>query len=308
MELVVPKAVTLDASNVAEDTHAEWASGTTYASGDRVYVTLESDGTTERTPHQIFESLTDSNTGNFPPDSPQEWSLVGATNRWAMLDQYVTSQTTNTDSIAVTLGASKIDRLALFRLQGQEVRVVVKDGDGTVIDDTTLSLRLDESTSWSEYFFSDIQYRQDLIHTLPGYYQTLTVELTITAATGETAACGHVVLGLAQHIGDTRWGATAGIADYSRKETNSLGETQLTQRDYSKTLELDLFIKTQPSGRELDRAQRALAAVRATPVVFDANNTTDREAFLIYGFYRDFDLVAQYAVVAHCSLEIEGLI
>lgn len=308
MDIIVPRDFTLDSSNVSESLHSEWDSGTTYASGDRVYVTLESDGTTERTPHEIYESSVDSNSGNYPPDSPSEWTLVGATNRWAMFDQFVTSQTTNTNTIEVKLTASKIDQIALLNMEGEEVQIVAKDGSGTVISDETISLRLDESTSWSEYFFGDFERRKDLVRDIAGLFLNSTIEVTITAATGVAAKCGFLILGRRVFLGMTQWGVDAGIEDFSRKETNSFGETTITKRAFAKTIDADLFVETSPNGREFDRVQRILAERRSTPVVWNFNNDTDRQALIVYGFYRDFGLVAEFATVTQCSLEIEGLI
>ena len=95
MRLVKLKDIELLYSNVSENLYSEWDSSTTYNTGDRVYVTKESDGTTERTPHEIYESLADNNTGNYPPDNPDKWGFISATNRWKMFDQYVNTQTEN---------------------------------------------------------------------------------------------------------------------------------------------------------------------------------------------------------------------
>ena len=133
MKIIVPNNINLLSSNVSESLHSEWASGTTYAAGDRVYVTLESDGTTERTPHRIFESLVGSNLGNYPPDSPSQWVLVGSTNRWAMFDEFVSSQTENAGGIDVTVQAHG-DRVALLDVDANTVDFVFSSELGTLVD------------------------------------------------------------------------------------------------------------------------------------------------------------------------------
>lgn len=301
MNVIVPRPVTLISSNVPNGPHPPWSSAVTYSVSDRVY----DDSTT---PHRIYESLLNSNNGKTPPEHPDSWVEVGSTTRWAMLDTMVSSTTTNLDTISVTLNASKVDRIALFGLVGESVRIVARNG-ATVIEDTTLSLRLDDqSVSWSDYFFSDIEYRTRLIRTIPGYYANLEIDITITAATGTEAACGHCILGRSQFIGLTEWGAKVGIDDYSRKTINDWGETYLQQRAYADTLSIDLWIDTQTSGAEVDRLQRILSSLRATPCVWDANNDTERQALIVFGFFRDFSLVVPYATISHCSLEIEGMI
>jgi len=309
MELIQPRDITLNSSNVSEGLHNEWDSSTTYSSGDRVYVTLESDGNTERTPHQIYESLADSNTDNYPPENPSQWSLIGATNRWAMFDDFVSSQTVNTNTIEVTIGATKADRIALFQLEGQSVTIVTKDSGGTVISDNTVDLTISESVSWSDYFFSEIRRRSELVRELPGLFLDIKVELTVTAASGEEAKCGNAVLGKAAFLGTTQFGVSAGIEDFSRKETNEFGETAITKRAFAKLVDADLWIPTSSDGREFNRVQSILARIRSTPVVWQFNNDdTSLEPLIVFGFYRDFDLVAQFPTLNQCNIEVEGLI
>jgi hypothetical protein len=301
MDVIVPRPVTLTASNVAID-EALWNVGTTYATGDRVYLDTVS-------PPAVYQSLTDNNTGNDPAVSTSDWVQVGAINRYKMLDDRVSSQTERTDSITVTLSASKCDRICLLNLVGESLQVTVRSGS-TVISDELISLRLDnQSSSWSEYFFDEIEYRSRVIRPIPGYYANLEVDITITAASGTLAKCGHVILGRSRPLGLAEWGAKAGIADYSRKDTNEFGETYLLQRPYANTLDLDLWIDTDPQGLETDRVHQLLSSLRATPCIYNGNNAqTDRESLIVFGFYRDFNVVVSYATVTHCSIQIEGMI
>lgn len=69
--------------------------------------------------HKVFESLQAANTGNYPLISPTWWIEVGSTNRWAMFDSAVSSQTANADLIKVTLNTvGRSDAVALFNVSG----------------------------------------------------------------------------------------------------------------------------------------------------------------------------------------------
>jgi hypothetical protein len=57
--------IDMSSRNYALYNFAEWAAGTTYASGDRV-----------RSSGIVYESLVDANTGNTPASSPTQWSEV----------------------------------------------------------------------------------------------------------------------------------------------------------------------------------------------------------------------------------------
>jgi len=307
MRVTNPKTIQLTATNVADTTESEWLTGTTYNINDLVKVTLEEDAVTARQPHRIYKSLTGSNSGNYPPDDTTNWEDQGATNRWKMFDDYVSSQTTNATTIDITLTATKVDKLYLFNLDATSVQIICKEADTTLISDETVDLTDSYSGSWSEYFFTDAEYRTVLIYDLPGYFIDMTIQVII-AKTG-TVKCGHCVVGKSIEIGKTQYGVNASIVDYSTKTTNTFGETEFVQRSYAKTADVDLWIDHDTTGAEYDRIHRVLSLLRATPCVWDANNYgSNRSSFVIYGFFKDFDLIANYAIASHCSLTIEGLI
>jgi len=308
MNVVIPSTIDLASSNVATSSESEFNISTTYAATNIVKVSFESDGTTPKTPVYEYQSVTSSNTGNYPPDDAVNWIRIGASNKWSMFDDYVSSQTSNTGTIDITLNASKQNKLALFALEAQTVQVIVKDSGSNTISDVTHDLKDSDSGSWSEYFFEETEYQTDLIIDLPLYYLNMTVQVVIDNDT-EVAKCGHCVIGLSKELALTEYGVTAGITDYSRKETNDFGETTLIQRAYAKTLDVDLWVEHDTNGAEYDRIHRLLSGLRATPCVWNANNeTSDRDTFILFGYYRDFSMVAEYATKSACSLELEGLI
>jgi len=115
---------TLASSNVSESAYSEWQLASSYSEGDKVYVTEEAWGGDEVTPHKIFESLQDDNQYRYPPDWPEYWQDQGGTNRWAMFDEYLDSQTSNATSIEVEIAADNADRAYLFYLESGQKRQV----------------------------------------------------------------------------------------------------------------------------------------------------------------------------------------
>jgi len=178
MRLARLSDISLIYSSVAGSTYAEWSSSTTYATGDTVKVTLASDGVTERTPHEEYESLADSNTGNYPPDNPDKWQLLGATNRWKMFDDYVNTQTEDTTDIVVEIDSSNTNIVGLFNLQGETVRLtnivnteLFTDGDmssdsftkgtGWTYDSTDEEYDCDGSQTEDSQLYQDISVTED---------------------------------------------------------------------------------------------------------------------------------------------------
>lgn len=295
MRVIPPRALTLTASNVAASGEAAYSAGTTYADGARVAYTT---GGIERE----YESLQGSNTGNPPDASPAWWLDLGASNRFAMLDDRTSSQTENAGSIEATLTPDgRCDTLALFGLVGESVRVVVKSG-ATTLKDETFDLLDTDVSDWYEYYFADLEYRSALSISLPGLYANLTVELTISAS--ETAKCGHIVLGMGYELGCSKRGISRGIVDYSRKDTDDFGETYLLQRTYSQTLDIPLKVERD----RIDAVVKKLESLRAVPCVWNGNNDgMDDEALIVYGFYTDWSTDIVYSTQVDGTIEIQGL-
>jgi len=287
MIVIPPLDITLDASNVVEDKHPDWDSGTSYSTGDRVFYT----GTT---PHRIYEALT-TTTGDVPPDNPGKWALVKTSNRWAMFDGSTSSVTSNSSKIDVTLSiSSRADRVAFFGLQADTVDVTVKETDGTVIDSTTYD------TSGQSVF----------VARLPGLRQAVEIDLVLSAA---TAKCAQVAVGFSRDLGGAEFGYSSGIQDFSKRNVNDFGETTLVKRNFGKTLEVQTFLR-KTSTLTVDKRVSALADLRATPVAWDALglpnsgfSITQKESLVLFGFYRRFTVTHESFNTARLTLEIEGM-
>jgi hypothetical protein len=74
--------------------------------------------------HKVFESLQANNVGHYPLISPTWWLLVGSTNRWAMFDDGVATQSSNAGSIkTVIAGINNSDSIGLFNVSAEYVRI-----------------------------------------------------------------------------------------------------------------------------------------------------------------------------------------
>lgn len=307
MRLVPLQNITLISSNVSGSTYAEWsATHGTYNAGDNVKITNATTGLEKE--YECLVTHTAAADKN-PETDTTDWLYLGASNKWKMFDTFVNTQTQNSGSIEVTIeGEAHIDSVVFFNLYASSVQVVTKSGT-TILSDNTYDLSQDIA-DWYEYFFSEFDFRSTLYAEVPGLYPSLTVDVTITAAGTAPARCGMVCMGRGKYLGDTQYGLSYSIEDYSVKDTNVFGETYLNQRPYSKKISADLWL----TSGQIDVINKALATVRATPCVWQFNNpslgetATDYESLIIYGFSNDFSTVLQGPIKSACSLEIEGLI
>lgn len=108
------------------ETYAAYASGATYAVGDKA---------TDTTAHRLYESLIDDNTGN-PLSDAGAWLDLGPSNRFAMFDQSNGTATSSGYGIDATVQANgRTDGLALLNVDAEMVRVT-----GTVSGATRTNL------------------------------------------------------------------------------------------------------------------------------------------------------------------------
>lgn len=165
------------------------------------------------------------------------------------------------------------------------------------VDDTFIS-------DWYAYCFEPYAVLTDLIFGPLPPYPNATVKLTFTpTSSGVTINCGAALYGNTVEIGNVEYGATAGITDYSRKETDQYGITTLVERGFSKHTSYNMQITNQ----QLRRVFSTLAALRATPAVWIASDDYKFTPLTAFGYPKDWGINVQYADYSAVSLEIEGM-
>lgn len=288
-------------TNVPENDYPEWdgtsSPATVYATGDRVILVST---------HRVYESLQDGNTNKNPVTETTWWIEVGPTNRWAVFDTSVSTQTEQSDNITYSLTAGiAVNSLAVLNITGaSELNITMSspsEGSPGVVFQETVSLASFPSfADWYSWFFGQRQAPTQYVKLgLPAYPDaTIIIELI----GGATLAVGVIAIGQQQRFGrGIRLGARVGIQDYSRKETNEFGDTVLVQRAFAKRANFDLFIDK----AEVDQLQNYLSSIRATPALWIGS--TEFESTTVFGFYKNFEILINYPEHADCELEIEGL-
>lgn len=305
MKIIRPETITdsiFQSSTVAEADQAEWASGTTYAASDLVMVTGTGGGAATAT-HKIYESVTGSNIGNDPTiDDGTYWTEVSSTNRWKMFDSIVQDQTQAAGGMTVVLQSPNVvNSLSLINVDTASVTITMDDATEGTVYNQTFSLVSDSGIQdWYAYFFEPIVRDDRLAITgLPPYANAdITVEFTDTG----TAKCGALVIGQFADLGLSQHGASMSIIDYSTKTTDATGRVTITPGAFANKMEVDVILDT--SG--FKQVKDVLTDVRTTPVVWIAED--DNRGSIIYGYYREFDIILSNPTLSRCALEIEGLV
>lgn len=283
----------LISTNVSEAEYAEWSGATTYFIGDRVISTSN---------HKVYESLR-ANNYNYSVNDPLWWIEVSPTNRWKLFDTSNSTQTVQATNISYTLRPTVVvTSLAILNFTGaSSVQVQVTHPTyGTLYDQTTdLTPQIGSSDWWTWFFGQRKRQTQHIATDLPFL---LGADIVISLNGGDTLAVGVLLIGQVTEIGVwVKQGVKVGIQDYSRKETNDFGDTVLVRRAYAKRASFDLTL----AAGEVDDVQALLTELRATPCLWIG--TSLYEATVVFGIYKQFDILISYPTFADCSLELEGL-
>lgn len=275
-----------------------WVSGSFYPEGEQRIRTET---------HRIYRCRKTHTGISIPPELDEEhWEDVGPTNRWAMFDNVINTQSSDVNSISVTIAPGIVNGLSLLELVGDEVTITMRAGvgspSGPIVYSKTINLDISEVFDWYTYFFEPFTQRKTVVLLdLPPY---LNNEITVTITGVAEVKIGSLIVGAVYTLGATQYNATAGIRDYSRKITNEdTGVVSLEQRKFSKRLRA----KLQVPASQVNALQQILTDLRAIPTVWVGDDTGEYEALTVFGFYRDFDLDVAYPTTSYYSLDIEGM-
>lgn len=294
--VVFDEATMLISSNAGE-AYSAWSSVTTYAKDAKVDY-----GT------HYYNSLVNSNLNNLPDAVGSTfWELIGPDNTHAMFDGQVSTETTKaTSPLVVTISPGIVNSIALLGLTGKSVSIVMRDGGASPpVYSRTVDLEGSIILDWYMYFFEPFEQLSEVVLTdLPPYSNG---QITMTLSSGGNVAIGELLVGTVYALGENalEHGATIGIIDYSRKDTDpDTGLTTFVQRAYSKRMSGQFLIEN----GSISGVQKVLSGVRAVPSVYIGSEDTDYSALIVYGFYRDFSIDIAYPTHSFCRIEVEGLI
>lgn len=220
--IAIPATITdanILANSVPEADYPEWDPDDEYDLGEYVMV-IGVDI------HKVFRSVVAGNNGHDPLEeadinNPVYWSYVGATTKYKMFDEYISTQTVANGSISFTLGGmGQVNTFALFGLSGGDtITLEIRDDDGTFISSETRDL-ISYSTfnSFYDWLFTPFFSSSFVVfEDIPPYYNarfTVTIE-----------GAGQVGIG-------------AVLPAYGYQFGRLTRETSVDQKDYSLKTEL----------------------------------------------------------------------
>ena len=294
MKVIKPTALgdAMLVSSSATETVATYNAATDYALNDQVVFG-----------NAIYSAIQTPNSGNTPGSAPLFWLRVGPTNRWAMFDAELSTQTAQATSLTLVIKPGYVNSLGLFGLEGTALVVTVRNGlTGPIVyGPKTIDLDGTLITNLYEYIYEpSVQRGEAVLTDLPTYADA---HITVSITSEGVAKCGNLLLGQFYILGETQYGASAGIIDYSRKDTDAFGVSSFVRRKFSKRASVRLMLNND----QLNKVQSVLADLRATPCAWIGTDALGYEPLTLFGFYRDFSIDIEYVNMSYCNLEIEGL-
>jgi hypothetical protein len=278
-------------SNIAENDFPVWSNITNYAvdvSGNNSVIFN----------HVKYASLQASNIAHQPDTSPTWWSVIGATNAYAMFDSQVGTQTTGAVAghIYTWIQINSLSSLNFVNVSADTITVKIFSNYvqvySKVIDFTGRGIPI------TDYSLTG----------LPTY--TDAYVLIDVYSANAAPAIGNFVVGTEYHLGSTETSPTIGVTDYSIKTMDAFGNPTLTKRGYAKRMNTKQMLED----ADVDKTARLLASIRATACVWNANTTlmdrtsNKKSSLIVYGYYKDWEINVAYTTKSYLTATIEGLL
>lgn len=297
MKIIQPVPVSeglLTHSNVAMDDYPEWAAGE-YDQGDRVIVGIEA-----------FEALatTSADPTVGVTTDPPSWLRLGYVNRWRMFRDGQDSKTRQDGGIELTVSPGRVvNGLTLLGVEGLSVTVTMTDPlEGEVYERTETVTDIGVG-NWFDFYFAPYESREDFVFLDLPPYSSGSISVVIETSTPEDeAALGRFVMGAIQELGFTLYGTSIRSMDFSIRERDGFGNLTVVERRQVDLVDYEVGIEI----RRVDYVKRELDKLRNQPTVFIGSDAENYESTVVFGYYRDFEIVLSNYSMADANLEVEG--
>lgn len=283
-------------SNIPEPDTGEsvWLVGTTYAADAEVIVVST---------HSVYRSVQSSNTGNDPTtDDGTWWVRIRPTNKYAMFDGVIGTQSTETTQIQVDITpGSYINNVSAFNVSASTVNVVMDDPTYGEVYNTSVDMQDNSAViDLYTYFFEPIvNKRRFSLWDLPNYPNATT---TVTFTTTGNVSVGELVLGKVRELGIAQYGTGFQLLDFNVVERDAFGNlTKTTDRRSAKLAKYNVKTLSTKS----DNTFNILDDLRGTACVWSGSLTNDKT--LIYGYHGDARVNFSTPSLDDVTIEVEGL-
>lgn len=248
--------------------------------------------------HRLFEKVAPG-LGHDPLTSgPELWLDMGPTNRWAMFDKQIETQTTHPSEIRIEIPMTgRFDTLALLNVSAAKVNVTLKKGELELYNEDHKMTSYAGIANWWDHYFNRVQRKRVLYLTDLPIITGLTLIVTIT---GTNVAVGHLAHGRKRHFGDTMRGAQLGYLDYSEYGVDTFGRRRVIVRDYKDTGGFDVVV----AKPYVDSTRQAILDSRGQPSLICASD--QYQSMIYFGLITSANITVAYAHESILRCQVEG--
>lgn len=286
-------------SNIPEPDagEVEWVSGT-YNQGDEVIKS-----STHRKYRATTTTTEDPEVGVL--QDPPTWVDISPTNKFAMFDGVISTQSSSSDTIEVEITPGSLaNGLAAFNLDASSVDIEVSTLSDGVVYSRTIDLRDNSAvTDYYQYFFTPIITKFEFaLFDLP-LFPSATTKVTFNKA-GSDVFVGELVLGRQFEIGVAEYGTSLQLLDFSVRERDEFGNFIVNRRRTSKLVDFDGYCMTSA----VNNTFKQLSRLSTIPCVWSGNPEEEDDPTLIYGYYKDMTINISGPSTSDVTIQVEGLV
>lgn len=301
----VLSSVTSNGAALAEDTNPVWAAGTTYTSGQRVYLLST---------HRVYESTGAAGNAGKDPSLPANqynaagvatfWIEVGPTNKYAMFDGLITSQTAAASPLVITMTPGAFNGFALFGIDADSFSVTVKDAPGgnVIYSEPTTPLEGSMPGDYYEYFFDRFKPLTQFIRSGIEPYGSSEITLTLNKGSGQVKL-GMFAIGDLRPVGIPQRDAKVEPQDFSYFKQDAFGNSTVKKRANATGMSISCIMDINEAGTVLDTVKEVLGI----PVVVVGSEATMYEWMTVFGLISGSMTPNPYPYVT-LSITVKGFI
>lgn len=256
----------------------------------------------------IYMSVVDDNSGVKPSENTGKWLLMQVDNAYAAIDLHSSTKSVVDDAkhyIEYVFSVVGFDTIALGDVLGSSIEFIEYDSSMNVIKSKQVPIGATRicANNWYNYYYCGIPDASDVGKGKPIDYlyseisgNASQIKIIIHTNSNGDASIGSLVGGKAEYVGDTQFGITLGLVDYSKKETDDNGITSITKRNVQETMESETVI---PS-KQTQSVKKIIKDAMGEVVMFIANPETDSNyEFLIQlGYIDEFNILINNGVIS----------
>lgn len=274
-----------------------WDSGTTYAIGDYVMRPasswINSDGTTDSNlVPMVYQRKTAGSSATAPEQDPTNWTKAFPVNRWRWFDSSGSSQTLWFGEIIIVNNTNQAncDMVLMDKTTTGVVTAQVRYPNTAY---SATKSGVSTVSNWRRSFvFNEVPH-------VAGNW----MEISLQGLAGQsTMGLGTLITGGAKRLGYSQYGAQVGIKDYTKKTTDSFGNTVAVPGEYAKRMNVSVRM----ANTDVDDVIQLLTNYRATAVAWVAVGDVFT-SMAMNGFFNSFEVVISYPTESLCNYVIEGL-